>query len=237
VIEVFGVGVRRSGSWLLRDARARLDRGTLTLVVSSQRAARLGFIATVTGDIVPDEGRVWVTGIPVMRETAARLRSLVATADLAGAVRDGAGPGTTLEVVARRPSIMADLFPGRRQTYRRAALAALERVGLAAEAARALAALSGRDRARVAIARALVDRPEILLVPELDGNLERDDAGAVLATLARLAGTERLLILVSLADPALPGAVGARRLVVEGDTATAGPGVAWWPSRVTARGA
>jgi manganese/iron transport system ATP-binding protein/manganese/zinc/iron transport system ATP- binding protein len=106
-------------------------------------------------------------------------------------------PVTALDV-----ALMGSLAHGRwwlppRRSDRRAAAAALERVGLAAEARTRFGELSGGQRQRVLIARALVQDARILLLDEPLAGVDPASAEGIATLFHELSGDGRTLLVSS----------------------------------------
>ena len=82
-------------------------------------------------------------------------------------------------------------------TDKAAALAALERVGLAHRSDHLPKQLSGGEQQRVCIARALINEPEILFADEPTGNLDAENEKTVLRIFAELHAQNRTIVMVT----------------------------------------
>ena len=82
-------------------------------------------------------------------------------------------------------------------TDKTAALAALDRVGLAHRSDHLPQQLPGREQQRVCIARALINEPEILFADEPTGNLDAENEQTVLRIFAELHAQNRTIVMVT----------------------------------------
>lgn len=102
-----------------------------------------------------------------------------------------------------------------------AALAALERVGLAARADHLPAELSGGEQQRVAIARAIVNEPKVLFADEPTGNLDSRNGAEIMKILTSLAEEHHVTLVVVTHDQEL-ARHGDRTLVIKDGSIHAG---------------
>jgi len=101
-------------------------------------------------------------------------------------------PRTTALENVEIPMVYADGVIDRKR-----ALAALDRVGLAARAGHFTSELSGGEQQRVAIARALIHRPALILADEPTGNLDAGAGREVMNLLSGLHREGRTILLVT----------------------------------------
>jgi ABC-type lipoprotein export system ATPase subunit len=98
------------------------------------------------------------------------------------------------------PLVFAGVAPRER---RRLAGQALEAVGLSHRARHKPTELSGGEQQRVAIARALINRPPVLLADEPTGNLDSENAAAVVGLLDAHAREHRATVVLVTHDEEL----------------------------------
>jgi putative ABC transport system ATP-binding protein len=95
---------------------------------------------------------------------------------------------------------------------RKKALAALERVGLAARASHFATELSGGEQQRVAVARALINSPPLILADEPTGNLDLNSGREVMRLLRDLHIEGHTILLVTHDDAV--AAYGSREILL-----------------------
>jgi ABC-type phosphate/phosphonate transport system ATPase subunit len=218
MIELLGVGVEDESGWRLRRVCARVPSNVLVAVASARPEERHALLDAVTGRLVPGEGRVWVAGVPVMAETARRLRARVAEIDPGVALdehRSALWNALAPTGAARRLRALLCL-PG--PGARRAAERALGAVGLRELASADVASLDADAHLRLRAARALTSSPSLVVVRDPDLALGIAHAGRLLTILRALTRGWPLTALVTVATPALAEDLADRLLVLADGT-------------------
>jgi ABC-type Mn2+/Zn2+ transport system ATPase subunit len=140
------------GDPVLRDVAFSVPAASTLCVLGPNGGGKTTLFRALTGELAPAAGRVEVEGRPayVAQTERTRLDFPVSALDVA---LMGTLPGGRWWLPPRRGE-------------RRAAQAALERVGLGAEARERFGELSGGQRQRALLARALVQEASVLLLDE-----------------------------------------------------------------------
>ncbi len=197
MIEMLGIGVPRRGGWLLHRVCGRIPRGRVVGVCSADRSERIALLEAIAGLAIPAEGRVWVSGVPLVRGRQSRVRELVAEVNVSSPMAERRS--ALWNTLARRPGLgaLGHFLRYPREDERRGAMHALTRVGLEGRSAEIVAGFSRLDRAKLTVARCLWRGPEFLTVPEVDATLTEADTEEFLELLRGLSRVEKLGVMVS----------------------------------------
>lgn len=186
VLSFKGLGhAYRPGRWVFRHYAARLERGKILALLGPNGRGKTTLLRLLVGAMKPTAGVLRVHG-----RTAFVPQLFHAAFDY-----------SVLEMVlmgrARHVGLLAQ--PSRKDEQ--AALAALDRFGLADLAPRPFHQLSGGQRQLAIIARALVSEADILILDEPVSALDLKNQAMVLDRMRRLARDEKLSLVFTTHHP------------------------------------
>jgi putative ABC transport system ATP-binding protein len=177
---------------IVHDVSLDITTGESVAIVGPSGAGKSTLLALLAGLDVPSAGKVWLAGQDLFaldEDGRARLR-----AQRVGFVFQAFHLVPSLTALE---NVMLPLELAGRLDARAGALAALERVGLAARKGHYPRQLSGGEQQRIALARAFVKSPAVLFDDEPNGNLDTVTGvrvGALLFDLNEHSGTTLVLV-------------------------------------------
>ena len=167
----------------LRDVSVEIDRAEYVSVSGPSGCGKSTFLSILGMLDVPTSGRYWLNGRPVDQLTPAeRARARNVDIGLVFQSFNLIGDLTVYENV-EYPLTLRNARP---EDRRARAMAALDRVGIAAKAKHRPGQLSGGHQQLVAIARAIAGQPLLVLADEPTGNLDSASGELVMQTLGEL---------------------------------------------------
>lgn len=193
------------------DVDLAVAEGAFVSLLGPSGCGKTTLLRLVAGLELPDRGRIWIGGRPVVDD-----RHIVLPEDR--------GLAMVFQSYALWPQMdvagnvgFALSVQGVRAAERRARVAAaLDRVGLAAYAHRRPSELSGGQRQRVALARALAMRTRLILLDEPLANLDAHLRDAMLTEFSRLHRETGATFLYVTHDQAEAMALSTQIAVMEG---------------------
>ena len=180
---------------------ARIDDGTLTLLLGPSGCGKTTMLSCLGGLLRPTSGSLTVDGLDLVQLDDEALRTY--RRQVVGYVFQSFNLIASLDAL---DNVAAPLLAQgvRRRVARDRAGRMLARVGMEAHAGRRPGQLSGGQQQRVAVARGLVHDPALLLADEPTANLDYVQAEAVVNLLRSLAVPGRSVIISTHDDRLLP---------------------------------
>jgi len=181
------------------DIEFRLEPGARHALIGPNGAGKTTFVNLVTGALAPSAGRILLDGddITALPQAQRVKRGLARTFQINTLFRGLSVLENVCLAIGERMGVAGDIYrpAGSRRDVVDEAYAALERLGLAAEAQRLVRELSyGRQRL-VELAVALGLKPKVLLLDEPAAGVPSSESGIIVDTIESLPADIALLII------------------------------------------
>ena len=184
----------------LANVDLSIDKGQFVAIVGQSGSGKSTLLNLLSGIDRPTEGEVHVAGTAVHSLTEGMMSRW-----------RGRAVGIVFQFFQLLPTLTAIenvMLPmdfsnrWRPAERRRRALELLDKLGVAAQAAKLPQSMSGGEQQRVAVARAMANEPDVLLADEPTGNLDSRSAQAMLELLATLQREGQTIVMVTHDDRA-----------------------------------
>jgi branched-chain amino acid transport system ATP-binding protein len=225
-LQTVGLKKHFGGVQAVNGVDLTVPTGDLRAIIGPNGAGKTTLFNLITGDVAHDSGRIYVRGEEV---------SGLAPQDLC---RRGLGRTFQVTSIFRRLTTLEnvqtallshhrrhyDIVRSARRLYRDPAMALLERVGLAGQAAKPSGILAHGDQRRLELAIALASEPHLLMLDEPTAGMASTERHEIMALVAAIADQAALTVIFTEHDMDVVFAV-ARRITVlhQGTVIAEGP--------------
>ncbi len=202
LLELAHLSKRFGGVVVADDLSLSVDAGAAVGLVGPNGAGKTSLFSMISGDLRPDRGTVRFDGTTLNRlGVAARCRL--------GVARTFQVPRPFEQMTVFENVLVAAQQGARARgaASHRAALASLERCGLAPLANRRAGSLGLLDRKRLELARALASGPRLLLLDEVAGGLTEPEVQVLVGVVASIQAEGTAVVWIEHVVRALVGAV------------------------------
>lgn len=200
ILSLDHIGVWLSGREVLHDVTFGVQPGQLTGLIGSNGAGKTTILRVILGLLTPSNGQVSIEGRPRPRrnrQIGYVPQKVLIDPDIPLRARDLVGLGLDGHRFG---------LPNWSRQRRQRVDELLEAVDATRFADARVGNLSGGEQQRVLIAHSLISRPQLLLLDEPLANLDIGSAQEIVELLGRIAGQQRIAVLLSAHDmnPLLP---------------------------------
>jgi phosphonate transport system ATP-binding protein len=178
----------------LSDVSFEIDEGEFVVVLGPSGAGKSTLLRILNGLTTPTEGSVVING----EEVRGRRRDVAMVFQLHYVIESMSAYRNALTGALSRADLLESMLTWYDETDKRAALDALDTVGLLEEAEQRAGSMSGGQQQRVGIARALVQNPTLLLADEPVASLDPKAATEVMGYMRSAAKERDLTTIASL---------------------------------------
>jgi putative ABC transport system ATP-binding protein len=203
-LEAKGLGKRFKTGRTHVEVLKRVDfdcaHGEVTMVMGPSGSGKSTLIATLSGLLKPDEGRVSALGENLWSKSQGSIDRF--RLEHCGFIFQGFNLFPALNALQQVESVLKYQGLSRAESHARAK-AALEEVGLGKRMRQRPAELSGGEKQRVAIARAIAKAPQLLFADEPTSALDGENGQVVIRLLRRAAKDHGAAVICVTHDPRL----------------------------------
>jgi phosphonate transport system ATP-binding protein len=178
----------------LEDISFEIEQGEFVVVLGPSGAGKSTLLRILNGLTTPTEGSVRING----EEVHGRRSDVAMVFQLHYVIESMSAYRNALTGALSRAGLLESMLTWYDEDDKRAALDALDTVGLLSEAEQRTGSMSGGQKQRVGIARALVQNPALLLADEPVASLDPKAATEVMGYMRSAAKERNLTTIASL---------------------------------------